>query len=76
MRWLKRIGLAGVVFFTVKGLIWLGVALMALVLVVTLAGCSSSLRKHAYDWHQKVAFKVGDKWVIAPPRELTAAAFF
>ena len=33
MRWLKRIGLAGVVFFTVKGLIWLGVALMALVLV-------------------------------------------
>jgi hypothetical protein len=33
MRWLKRIGLVGVVFFTVKGLIWLGVALMALVLV-------------------------------------------
>lgn len=33
MRWLKQFGLAGVVFFTVKGLIWLGVALMALVLV-------------------------------------------
>ena len=33
MRWLKRIGLAGVIFFTVKGLIWLGVALIALVLV-------------------------------------------
>jgi len=33
MRWLKRIGLVGVVFFTVKGLLWLGVALMALVLV-------------------------------------------
>ena len=33
MRWLKRVGLAAVIFFTVKGLIWLGVALMALVLV-------------------------------------------
>ncbi len=33
MQWLKRIGLAGVVFFTVKGLIWLGVALMALVVI-------------------------------------------
>jgi hypothetical protein len=33
MRWLKRTGLAGVIFFTVKGLVWLGVALMALVLV-------------------------------------------
>ena len=32
MRWLKRVGLAGVIFFTVKGLIWLGVALLALVL--------------------------------------------
>ena len=33
MQWLKRIGIAGVVFFTVKGLIWLGVALMALVVM-------------------------------------------
>lgn len=33
MKWLKRVGLAGVIFFTVKGLIWLGVALMALILV-------------------------------------------
>jgi len=33
MRWLKRVGLAGVIFFTVKGLLWLGVALMTLVLV-------------------------------------------
>jgi hypothetical protein len=33
MKWLKRVGLVGVIFFTVKGLIWLGVALMALILV-------------------------------------------
>jgi hypothetical protein len=33
MRWLKRVGLAGLIFFTVKGLIWLGVAVMALILV-------------------------------------------
>ena len=33
MKWLKRVGLAGVIFFTVKGLIWLGVALMGLILV-------------------------------------------
>ena len=33
MKWLKRVGLAGVIFFTVKGLIWLGVALVALVMV-------------------------------------------
>ena len=33
MQWLKRIGLAGVVFFTVKGLIWLGAALIALVVM-------------------------------------------
>lgn len=45
---------------------------MALVLVVTLAGCSSSLRQHAYHLHQKVSFKVGDKWIIKPPRVLTA----
>ena len=33
MKWLKRVGLAGVIFFTVKGLIWLGVALMAMIMV-------------------------------------------
>ena len=33
MKWLKRVGLAGLIFFTVKGLIWLGVALMALIMV-------------------------------------------
>ena len=33
MRWLKRVGLAGLIFFTVKGLIWLGVAVMALILI-------------------------------------------
>jgi hypothetical protein len=33
MRWLKRAGLAGLIFFTVKGLIWLGVAVMALILI-------------------------------------------
>ena len=35
MKWLQRVGRAGVIFFTVKGWVWLGVGLMAMVLVGT-----------------------------------------
>ena len=36
------------------------------------AGCATSWRQQTYQLHQKMAFKVGDSWVIKPPRQLNA----
>ena len=49
-----------------------GARVIVLAAVVTLAGCGGSLRQQAYHMHQKMAFKLGDQWVIKPPRQLAA----
>lgn len=47
------------------------VVLLGVIAAMT-AGCATSWRQQAYRLHQKMAFKVGDSWVIKPPRELNA----
>ena len=49
-----------------------GARVMVLAAVVMLAGCGGSLRQQIYHVHQKMAFKLGDQWVIKPPRQLAA----
>lgn len=49
-----------------------GVAYVILAAVVTLAGCGGGLRQQAYLLHQKASFKIGDQWIIKPPRQIEA----
>jgi hypothetical protein len=45
---------------------------ITVIMMLLLGGCASSLRQQAYHLHQKAAFKVGDRWIIKPPRQIKA----
>ena len=44
---------------------------VVLVAVVTLSGCGG-MRQQAYLLREKIAFKVGEQWVIKPPHQINA----
>lgn len=39
---------------------------------LVLAGCGNGVQRQTYALHKKLAFKVGDQWVIEPPHEINA----
>jgi len=49
-----------------------GVWCLILAVLMVLAGCGGSLRQQVYRLQEKAAFKVGDHWVIKPPRQIEA----
>lgn len=45
---------------------------ITVITMLLLGGCATSVRQQAYHLHQKAAFKVGDRWIIKPPRQIKA----